>query len=176
MRLNFSPADRLLRPLTFTLVIMRCIYLVLFSALSWHGSLRSAELEGTWFSCNPELETRTPWNILTIERDGNTYQWQHEWGQYESADGKVSIRGKVLILSGCTAYRGEKDAKCDDERPPVVLKIERNELSRKYKSLDFALKGSGWIRVGQLSLDELDRRCEEIRDENISKRNSKSEK
>ena len=155
---------------------MRHTCLVLSSVLAWHGSLHSAELEGTWFACNPELETSVPRNILIIERDGNTYRWQHAWGQYESADGKVSIQGKELILSGCTAYRGEHDAKCDDERPPVVLKIERYELSRKYKSLDLAMKGGGWIRVGQRSLDELDRRCEEIRDENISKRNIKTTK
>lgn len=155
---------------------MKTTCLVLFSAFAWHGSLRSAELEGTWFACNPELETPAPRNILTIERDGNTYRWQHAWGQYETAEGKLSIHGRELILSGCGAYRGEQEAKCDNERPPVVLKIERYELSRKYKSLDFAMKGGGWIRVGKLSLDELDRRCEEIRDGNISERNSKSAK
>ena len=155
---------------------MRHIYVVLLSAIAWHGSLQSAELEGTWFSCNPDFETSSPWSIMTIERKENTYLWQHGWGQNASADGKGSIRAKELILSGCTYYRGEKNSKCDEERPPEVMRIELYELSRKYKSLDFALKGSGWIRVGQRSLKELASRCEEIRDKNISKRNSKSTK
>jgi hypothetical protein len=155
---------------------MRRIHIALLSMLLWHGSSRSAGLEGTWFSCNPELTTPSPRNILTIERQDNAYEWQHAWGQHETAYGRVAIVGKELVLSGCTAYRGEKDAKCDEERPPIVLRIGRHELTRKYKSLDFALEGSGWIRVGRISLDELDRRCEEIRDANISKRSAASKR
>jgi hypothetical protein len=152
---------------------MRYKILTLFTTLALHGNLLSAELEGTWFSCVPDMQARSPYSVLYIERSGNAHKWQMDWGQNHSAQGIVSFKKNELILYGCRAYRGETDPKCDEKKPPIDMRIDRFELTRKYKSIKFALEGSAWIRVGILSLDELSSRCEGISEKNIAKRDSK---
>lgn len=152
------------------LLIVRNKLLPLLLALTWQGSACAADLEGTWFSCNPELETPSPWKVLTIEREGKLLKWQTEWGQNYSSSGTVSVRGKELVFTGCYAYRGEIDSKCNEANPPITMTQERAEFTRKHKSLTFALASDSWIRVGQLSLHDLAERCEKLRDHTLSKR------
>jgi len=148
---------------------MRAIHLLLAASLLAHVSSHAGSLEGTWFACNPEITTPTPRNILFIERKGGSYHWQHAWGQYESAEGHLQVLSKQIVFFGCRSYRGEVEATCDMEKPPEIMRIDLKDLSRKHRSLDAALLGGAWIRVGRFTQAELDHRCEEAQAELASK-------
>lgn len=124
---------------------MKPLVLVLFTA-TFPVFVGAADLSGTWISCNPQA----PWHyaVLSVYRDGSAYRWLAEWGSPHAASGTAVRQASVLVLRGCSSYRGDVIDACDRENPPMFLTLEKNDLQRYRKSLTQAdLRRARWVRA-----------------------------
>lgn len=132
-------------------------------AVALHPALAgAADLSGAWVSCDP----KSPWAyvLLSVDQDGAGYRWTSEWGAPYAADGPARLEGDVLVLRGCSSYRGEVASNCDEKNPPIYARLRKEDFDRKRSHFTAAdLATAKWVSAGKGdSWQHLARQCEEI--------------
>jgi len=138
---------------------MRTVAIVLAAASS--NALATPLFEGTWVTCLPTpAEGQPTYAVVEVQRDRGDYTVVQEWGQNYATSGPAYIERTTLVARGCSTFRGEVMAQCDEKAPPVFFTLSAAQAAGKPNS-SVALRRYQPVRVAG-SLKALTEQCERL--------------